>query len=227
MSALAFHGAGLVHGSGRNATVALLPTDLAVAPGESVGIIGRSGSGKTSLAELALGLRRPSHGRITVDGQAWSEPGRSPSRLRRRSVQGVPQDALATLPPRWTVERTLRTAARRLLRSRDVDAAVADALASAHVEPGLLHRRPHQLSGGQAQRIAIARALVAAPSVLVADEPTSALDDATAEGVIDTMLDLARNAGVAVLVVTHDEAIAGRCARLLEVLDGQVTETVR
>lgn len=220
---LELRGAGLTYGAGSSRTVALAPTDLRVRPGESVAVVGRSGAGKTTIADLALGLRLPTQGEVLVAGLPWSDPRTAPPRGRRRLVQGVPQDASATLPPRWTVGRTLRTAVRRLVGTDDVESRVRRAADVAHLEPELLDRRPHELSGGQAQRAAIARALVVDPVLVVADEPTSALDGETAGRVADSLLALAA-AGVAVLLVTHDRALAARCLRRVVVQGGHAVE---
>lgn len=220
---LELRGAGLTYGVGASRTVALAPTDLRVQPGESVAVVGRSGAGKTTIADLALGLRLPTQGQVLVAGRPWSGPRTAPPRGRRRLVQGVPQDASATLPPRWTVGRTLRTAVRRLIGHDDVESRVLRAADVALLERELLDRRPHELSGGQAQRAAIARALVVDPVLVVADEPTSALDGETAHHVADGLLALAAD-GVALLLVTHDLGLAARCRRRVVVQAGDAVE---
>lgn len=224
MATLELRSAGLTYGTGPTRTVALAPTDLRVLPGESLAVVGRSGAGKSTLAELALGLRRPTHGQVLVTGLPWADPRRTPPRRLRRLVQGVPQDAAATLPPRWTVGRTLRTAVRRLLPYDDVERRVRAAAAAADLERELLDRHPHELSGGQAQRAAIARALVVGPALVIADEPTSALDAGTSSRVADGLLELTASGEVAILIVTHDRALAARCARQVVVNDGLAVE---
>ncbi|WP_142161231.1 ATP-binding cassette domain-containing protein [Cellulomonas sp. SLBN-39] len=216
--------AGVTYRHGRRATVALHPTDLSVHAGEAVALVGRSGAGKTTLAELALGLRRPTTGRVLVAGQRWADARRPPRRRVRGLVQGVPQDAAASLPPAWTVRRTLTTAARRLVPGDDAEARADRAAATVRLDPALLDRRPAQLSGGQAQRAALARALVADPALLVADEPTSALDPATAAAVSDELLTLARSDGRALLLVTHDPDLAARCDRQVLLTAGHAVE---
>lgn len=221
---LQLRGAGLTYGSGASRTVALAPTDLSVLAGESVAVVGRSGAGKSTLADLALGLRRPTYGQVLVAGAPWSDPRRTPPRRQRRLVQGVPQDAAATLPPRWTIAATLATAVRRLLPHEDVESRVRAAAAAARLEAELLDRLPHELSGGQAQRAAIARALVVGPALVVADEPTSALDPSTSAEVAEGLLELTAGRTVALLVVTHDTALASRCTRRIVVTAGEATE---
>jgi len=203
------------HGTGPAARLSLASTSLVVHRGESVAVVGPSGAGKSTLADVVLGLRAPASGAVTVAGEAWCSPGRRPERARRRLVQGVPQDASASFVPRWTLRRSIRHAVRRLTgeHGADADARIRRAAELAHLDERLLDRRPSEVSGGQAQRAAIARALAAGPTVLVADEPTSALDRATALAVSQALVDLAVEQDLALLVVTHDPAFAARCAR--------------
>lgn len=207
-----------VHGRGARARQALAPTSLTIAAGEQVAVIGRSGAGKTTLAEIVLGLRRPTTGGVTVEGRAWTDPGLSPPRALRHLVQGVPQDPGSTFVPRWTIRTAIEHAVRRLTATVDLRGCVARSAELAQLDPGLLDRRPAELSGGQAQRAAIARALAVGPRVLVVDEPTSALDPETARAVSTALLDLAREAGLALLLVTHDLELAGRCTSRLRIV---------
>lgn len=186
--------------------VALAPTSFAVASGSSLAIVGRSGAGKTTLAEVVLGLRRPASGSITVAGRPWPA-----ARASRHLVQGVPQDAAAAFVPRWSLRRSMADAVQRLTDGRDLDARIRRAASLADLDPALLDRRPAEVSGGQAQRAAIARALAVDPVVLIADEPTSALDPERTASVSQALVDLARSTGTALLLVTHDPAVAARC----------------
>jgi peptide/nickel transport system ATP-binding protein len=179
--------------------------------------VGRSGAGKSTLADIVLGLRPPAGGSVSVCGEEWSTPSRRPSRHRRRLVQGVPQDPAAAFVPRWTLRRSIDQAVRRLTGEHDTEARVRRAAELARLDPDLLDRRPSEVSGGQAQRAAIARALAAGPAVLVADEPTSALDPATALAVSSALLEIAAESDLALLLVTHDPAFAARCTRTLTI----------
>lgn len=199
---------------GRTLFQALAPTSLTLDAGQSLAVTGRSGSGKTTLANAILGLLPASSGRVEVEGKLWADPHTRPSRTQRHLVQSIPQDAQASFVPRWTIGRSLEHAAARLRPGADTASLVSRALELAHFDRELLARRPHQISGGQAQRAAIARALVAQPKLLIADEPTSALDTQTAQSVIDSLLTLTQQTGAALLVVTHDPQFAARCDRI-------------
>jgi peptide/nickel transport system ATP-binding protein len=209
-----------VHGRGSRARAVLAPTSLEVRPGESVAVIGRSGAGKSTLADIALGLRAPAEGRVLVGDIQWCTPSGRPPRSERRLVQGVPQDPLAAFVPRWTLGRSIDHAVRRLTGDRDSDARDARmrrAAELAHLDLELLGRRPSEVSGGQAQRAAIVRAIAPGPAVLVADEPTSALDADTASAVSAALLSVTQELGIALLLVTHDPALAERCTRTLTI----------
>lgn len=207
-----------VHGSGNRAQATLASTSLEVRPGESVAVVGRSGAGKSTLADIVLGLRAPASGRVLVSGAQWCSPSGRPRRRERRLVQGVPQDPVAAFVPRWTFRQSIDQAVRRLTGERDTDARVRRAAQLAQLDLSLLERRPSQVSGGQAQRAAIVRAVAAGPAVLVADEPTSALDAATADAVSAALLSITQELDIALLLVTHDPSVAERCTRTLTIV---------
>ena len=174
--------------------------------GEVVGVVGESGSGKSTLARLLIGTERPDEGEV--------ERAAPPPRVRL-----VPQDPLGSFDPRHTVERILH-------RSRRDDAPEpAELLARVGLEPALLARRPVMLSGGQRQRVAIARALAARPDVLVCDEPVSALDVTTQAGILDLLLRLQREEGLAMVFISHDLAVVRRVSdRVVVMRDGRIVE---
>lgn len=201
------------HGEGKRARTVLSPTSLAVMPGESVAVVGRSGAGKSTLADIALGLRSPASGTVLVQGTEWCSPSLQPERDRRHLVQGVPQDPAAAFVPRWTLRRSIEQAVRRLTGEANPAERIRRAAELASLDPALLDRRPGEVSGGQAQRAALARALAVEPVLLVADEPSSALDAATAAAVSASLLSLVQDTGIALLLVTHDPAFAARCTR--------------
>lgn len=205
------------HGHRPHARQVLSPTTLEVRPGESVAVVGPSGAGKSTLADIVLGLRRPAQGGVTVCGEEWCTPAKGPARARRHLVQGVPQDPAAAFVPRWTLRRSIEYAVRRLTGPQDADDRIAEAADLARLDPALLDRRPSEVSGGQAQRAAIARALAVQPAVLVADEPTSALDADNALAVSSALLSIAEETGIALLLVTHDPAFAERCTRTIAI----------
>jgi ABC-type glutathione transport system ATPase component len=204
-----------VHGSRGLARATLAPTSLDVLAGESVAVVGRSGAGKSTLADIVLGLRTPAAGHVLVGGAEWCGPSNRPNRSERHLVQGVPQDPVAAFVPRWTFRQSIDQAVRRLTGERDTEARVHRAAGLAQLDLGLLERRPSQVSGGQAQRAAIVRAVAAGPAVLVADEPTSALDADTARAVSAALLSVTQELDIALLLVTHDPSVAERCTRTL------------
>lgn len=201
--------------------------DLTVSAGETVGLVGGSGAGKSTVARTVAGLVRPDRGTVRICGQEPATAGRVGARRLRRLVHMVFQDPYASLPP------TLRVAdvvAEPLRIHRIGDRAEQTGRAEAAVSAVGLDRRrltayPHQLSGGERQRVAFARALVTEPRLIVADEPTQMLDVSLRRGLVDLMDLLARERGLAVLHITHDLALAQHsCARLVVMDRGRVVE---
>jgi ABC-type lipoprotein export system ATPase subunit len=208
-------------GAGRAARRVLDGASLSVEPGEVVAILGRSGSGKSTLLHLIGGLDRPDAGVIEVDGQRVTGAGeRALSRLRRRRVGFVFQ--FFHLLPELTGEANVLLAGR--VRDARPDAAargqaLIDRLGLRPVASSL----PHELSGGEQQRFAIARALVNDPAVLLADEPTGNLDVAAGAEVLE-LLRLGASEGRAVIMVTHETAAASIADRVLTLRDGRLVE---
>ncbi|WP_420564814.1 ABC transporter ATP-binding protein [Thalassobaculum sp.] len=193
--------------------------DLQVGPGEIVAVTGPSGSGKSSLIAVIGGLEPLSGGAAQVlgtDMMLESERGRT--LMRRRDI-GIVFQAYHLVPSMTA----LQNAALPLTLAGEDDA--QDRAKAMLERVGLGHRlthRPSALSGGEQQRVAIARAFVAAPRLVLADEPTGNLDQRTGEVVIETMFELARSSGTALLLVTHDPALAARCDRTLVIEGGRV-----
>ncbi|WP_231493886.1 ABC transporter ATP-binding protein [Nocardiopsis sp. CNT312] len=207
-------------------TVLLEGVDLGVRPGELVALTGPSGSGKSTLLRAVAGLHPSWTGSVSVAGQEVPHRVEERGRALLRAVQFVGQDPRAALHPSHRVGSALARPARVLLgSSRDQARESAVSLAA---EVGLpaeaLHRTPARLSGGQRQRAAIARALAAQPGVLLADEVTSALDGRTARHVLELLDALRADRGLAVLLATHDPAVAARADRVLRIERGGLVE---
>ena len=196
--------------------------------GEALGVVGESGSGKSTLARAALLLIRPTAGRVVWMGRSLE--GESARQLKplRRELQIVFQDPLASLDPRMTVgeivEEPLRVHHPELSaaeRARDV----AEMLVRVGIAPDLINRYPHEFSGGQCQRIGIARAMILKPRLLVCDEPVSALDVTIQEQIVTLLADLKREYGMCILFVSHNLAVVRRlCDRVLVLYLGRMME---
>jgi putative ABC transport system ATP-binding protein len=192
--------------------------DLDIAAGEAVGLVGPSGSGKTSLLMVLAGLERASGGSVRIGGADITALDEDRLALLRRGI-GIVYQAFHLIPAMTALENVavpLELAGRR-------DAAPRARAALEAV--GLGHRLRHlpgQLSGGEQQRVAIARAFAPAPRLLLADEPTGNLDQETGAAVIDLLFRLRAEHGTALLLITHDTALAERCGRVLHMADGRV-----
>jgi lipoprotein-releasing system ATP-binding protein len=216
---------GIVRGfaEGSGSLQVLRGLQLQVAAGERIAIVGVSGSGKTTLLQVLGGLDAPDAGQVLVQGQdIHAMPERQRCALRNRTLGFIYQ--FHHLLPEFSA---LENVAMPLLVRREP---VADAMARARQllqQVGLSERlahRPHQLSGGERQRAAVARALVTQPRLVLADEPTGNLDGANAAQVFELMLELNRELGTSLVVVTHDRRLAARMDRVLVLKDGILLE---
>ena len=184
---------------------ALDDVTLAIRKGEIVGLVGESGSGKSTLCRVLIGLTPPTAGTVSVSGQPVHEHlAREPLAFRRRA-QMLLQDAVASLSPRMTIGRTLDEpiAIHKLPRAETL-AWLADILRRLNLPPDVLAKFPHQISGGQARRVGVARALLMRPEIIVADEPTAGLDVSVQGELLNLLLDLQREFGLTYLLVSHN-----------------------
>ncbi len=196
---------------------------LEVRAGEAVAILGASGSGKSTLLGLLAGLDVPSAGRVWIDGAdlfALDEDGRA--RLRGRMVGFVFQ-SFQLLPALTALENVMLPL--ELAGGKDAKARATRVLTEVGLEDRLGHY-PRQLSGGEQQRVAVARAFVTEPKLLFADEPTGNLDSVTGDHVIELLFQMNRERGTTLVLVTHDEHLAGRCSRRIRITSGEVVDGV-
>ena len=211
--------------------VALHGANFAIPPGQTLGVVGESGSGKSTLALAVLGLQAFG-GTVQIGGQTWGREA-AKNRALRATIQVVFQDPFSSLSPRLTVEEIVGEGLRvhapqhnAAERQRQVLQALADVGMDEAQFPGLLQRYPHAFSGGQRQRLAIARALIVQPQLLVLDEPTSALDVTIQQQVLQLLQRLQRERGLAYLLITHDmDVIRAMAHQVLVVQNGEIVES--
>ena len=210
--------------AGTTALTILQDVSLEIGRGEAVAILGASGSGKTTLLALLAGLDVPTAGTVHIDGAdlfALDEDGRA--RLRRDRVSFVFQ-SFRLLPALTALENVMLPL--ELAGKPDARDRASDWLGRVGLGARIAHY-PRQLSGGEQQRVAVARAFAADPQLLFADEPTGNLDSSTGEEIIALMFELNRVAGTTLLLVTHDELLAQRCPRRIGLTGGRLTNDER
>ena len=210
-----------IYGSGENQVVALDKTNLTIAPGGFISIIGPSGSGKSTLLHLLSGLDHPTSGSLTYDGQEiYTLSDKELSAFRRRQMGFIFQqfNLLPVLTARENILMPL------LLDKKQPDEGYLDQLAELLGLRDRLDHLPHELSGGQQQRVAIARALIAQPEVIFADEPTGNLDSKSGGEVMELLKGIRERMGKTLVIITHDNRIAAAADRQLTIMDGVLSE---
>ncbi len=214
-----------VYDSGKGSSVhAVRGVTLAIGSGEFAVIVGRSGSGKTTVLNLAAGLTRPTTGRVTLDGvELWNLSDRQQSHMRNRKIGFVFQFP-SLLPALTVLENVILPTT---FGANGHGAESRDRAKALLVRVGLsdkLSAYPRQLSAGQQQRVVIARALINQPQVLLADEPTSNLDEKTEMEIVDLFRDLHASLGLTIVLVTHTRQLVSSGMRSIEMADGRIVE---
>lgn len=195
--------------------------DIEVAQGERVGIVGRSGAGKSTLLHVLAGLADADSGRVDVMGQCISDATPAMRARIRNARMGFVYQFHHLLPEFSALENVAMPLLVGGARFSTASGRARALLESVRLGARLDHR-PHQLSGGERQRVAVARALAAAPAIVLADEPTGSLDRDSAEDVLATMAEMGPSTGTAFVIVTHDPAIAARVDRTVVLADGEL-----
>lgn len=206
---------------------ALDSVSLTLTVGTTLGLVGQSGSGKTTIARIALGLETADSGDVLLDGHEWGALSARERRPRRHILGAIYQDALSSFDPRWSVERILSDAlsvgvsdTRRSLTT------INELLDAVGLPQSIKNRRPLHLSGGQRQRVAIARALAPAPQTLLCDEPVSSLDVSTQARVLNLLDELQRHLDLSYLFISHDLGVIRHMSdRVAVINEGRIVET--
>ena len=204
-------------GAAKGSVKAVHPTTLDVQQGETLGIVGESGCGKSTLARMLVGLLEPTTGTIEIEGEALDN---ADPAVFGKKIQYVFQDPISSLNPRKTIRQVMEAPLKHLYGMGAADRAkrIAEIFDSVNLREEFLDRYPHEFSGGQAQRIGIARALAANARILILDEPVSALDVSVQAQVLNLLADLKREFDLTYLFISHDlavvEAVSDRIAVL-------------
>ncbi|RRS05680.1 ABC transporter ATP-binding protein [Aquabacterium soli] len=201
----------------------LQEVNFELASGQSLAVVGASGSGKSTLLSLLAGLDTPSHGGVQLSGQDLFSMNEDQRAAHRAAHVGFVFQNFQLIGHLTALENVMLPL--ELRGDRQARQLAADMLARVGLSQRLEHK-PAVLSGGEQQRVALARAFVMKPDILMADEPTGSLDHATGQSIIELMFELNREAGTALVLVTHDMALAQRCERVVRIEAGKLSEIV-
>jgi oligopeptide/dipeptide ABC transporter ATP-binding protein len=225
-----FGGGRGLFGRSKPAVHAVQGASLTVAPGETLGVVGESGCGKSTLARMLVGLLPPSEGRIEIEGvNLGPQAGRDPATFGR-VIQYVFQDPISSLNPRKTIEQVIEAPLKHLhgMAKPQRGRRIAEIFEAVNLRPEFLTRYPHEFSGGQAQRIGIARALAADPRILLLDEPVSALDVSVQAQVLNLLGELKTAFNLTYVFISHDLAVVEAVAdRVAVMYFGRIVELAR
>jgi len=207
---------------------ALRDINFELSGGETVGLVGESGAGKSTLARVIVGLQRPSRGQVEFSGTELVNAATAFPRAQRRHLQMVFQDPLSSLNPRMTVEDAVSEPLRIFeprLSAAGMRERVSAALVRVGLEPQAAPRYPHEFSGGQCQRIGIARATILNPKLLICDEAVSSLDVSIQGQIVNLLRDLQRETGMAMLFISHNLAVVRHVShRIMVIRAGEMVE---
>jgi len=218
-AAIKFNNVSLNYGNKNDIVEVLKSISFSIDSKEVVSIVGPSGSGKTSIIMLASGLETASTGSIKInDHEIVGLKENELSEVRRKNI-GIVFQSFYLIPNLTAIENVLLSLEANHQYNREQD---ADELLGEFGLSHRIHHLPGELSGGEQQRVAIARALINKPKIILADEPTGNLDSANSESMIDLLFDYTKKSKTSLIMVTHDNSVADRCDRIIEIRDGQI-----